>query len=100
MASRPTANPSGALAVGTTTLFTGKCTLNSIQLVSDGTNTCSVTVYDNTAASGKIMALLKVAATTVPGQYLDLSNALKAEIGLTVVVAGTGATAYVGYGGA
>lgn len=99
MSARPTANPSGALAVGTTTLWTGKCTLNSIQVVTDGTNTATVTVYDNTAASGTIVALVKILGANLFGGC-DFSNALKCENGITVVVAGTGATAYVGFGGA
>lgn len=104
MAARPTANPSGALAVGTTTLFTGKFTLNSVILVADGTAAASVTIYDNTAASGKIIAVIAVPApaiaVTATSYFLDFSNAIKAEIGITVVVAGGSAVAYVNTGGA
>lgn len=89
---------SGALASGsTTTLFNGHNFLNSIVVTTDGTNAATVTVYDNTAASGKVIAVI-----TVPGASLGVSFvpnfALKVDIGLTVVVAGTGATAYIGYG--
>lgn len=104
MAARPTANPSGALAVGTTTLFTGRFTLNSIMLLSDGTTACSVTIYDNTAASGKIMAVLAIPAPAIAATpqtaTMSFSNAVKAEIGITVVVAGGTSTAYVNTGGA
>lgn len=99
MAARPLAMPSGALAVGTTTLWTGRGTLNSVTVVTDGTNTATVTAYDNTAGSGKILALVKFPPANFLGG-IDFSNALKTEIGLTVVVAGTGATAYVGFNGA
>lgn len=100
MAARPTANPSGALAVGTTVLVTGRFTLNAIQLIPDGTNACSVQVFDNTAGSGKLMAQLAIGATSTIPASIVFDNALKAEIGITVVVAGGTATALVATGGA
>lgn len=96
----PTANPSGALAVGTNLLFNGKFTVNSIALVPDGTNACSVTVYDNIVASGKIVAIITIPASQTLPVFQNYSNALKCEIGVTVVVAGTGSIAYVSTGGA
>lgn len=98
--SHGTSIPSGALAVGTTIIRDGKGFLNSMQLVSDGTNAATLTVYDNTAASGKVIATLLVPATTVPGANMDFARALRCDIGLTVVVAGTGAVAYVNTGAA
>lgn len=98
MAARPTANPSGALAVGTTVLFTGRMTLNSLQLIPDGTNACSVQVTDG--PGGKLMAQLNIAAAGTIPVSLDFSNALKAEVGLSVIVAGGTATALVAFGGA
>lgn len=100
MAARPTANPSGALAVGTNLVFNGRYTLNSLQLIPDGTNACSVQVFDNIVASGKLMAQLNIAAAGTIPVSIDFSNALKAEIGITVVVAGGTATALVATGGA
>lgn len=91
---------SGVLATGsTTTTNSGKSFVNSIQLFGDGTNAPSVTLYDNTAGSGKIVArLIGVASTT----YMDFvpPYALRCDAGLTVVVAGVGASAIVGYGAA
>lgn len=93
-----TAISTGVLATGsTTTVLTGKATLNSIQLFGNGTNAPSVIVYDNTAGSGKIVTqLIGVAATT----YLDFipHAALRADLGMTIVVAGTGASAIVSFG--
>ncbi len=101
MAGRPLAMSSFPLAVGTTLLRTGKSTLNSIQLISDGTNACSVKVYDAlTAVAGAQIAQANVAATTTIPATVDFSNAIKAEVGLTVVVAGTGAQAIVNFNGA
>lgn len=95
----PTAIASGALAVGTTVLFTGHNYLDSIQILTDGANPGTVTVYDNTAASGKIVAVLSVPAANLSGSVV-FDRALRADIGLTVVVAGTGAQGFVGYGAA
>lgn len=100
MASRPTSNPSGALAVGTTLVFNGKFTLNSIQLVPDGTNAATLTIYDNIVASGKVLAVLSAPAASLLSLSMDFSNALKAEIGITAVVAGGTAVGYVNTGGA
>lgn len=95
---KTTALASGALAAGsTTTLSTGKGTVNSIQLTADGTNAATVTIYDATSAAGKVVAVLSIPATGVYNAVVFV-NALRCDDGVTVVVAGTGATAYVGYG--
>lgn len=97
---RSTALSSGALATAsTTTLLTGRALLNSVVIVTDGTNAGTVTVYDNTAGSGKVLVVFTVPGTALSGQ-LDFSNAVRGDIGLTVVVTGTAAVAYVMYGGA
>lgn len=101
MSARPLAMPSFPLAVGTTLLWTGKCTLNSMQLLSDATNACSVKVYDAlTAVAAKQVAQLSVPANTTAPVFIDYSNALKCETGMTVVVAGTGSQAFVNFNGA
>lgn len=88
--------PSGALT-GTTTLFTGKNYLNSIQATTDGTNDAVVTVYDNTAGSGTIVAVLTVLGANKFG-HIPFEIGVRCKVGLTVVVSGTGATGYVTYG--
>ncbi len=95
-----TAISTGSLATGsTTTVLTGRSLLNSIQLFGNGTNAPSVIVYDNTAGSGKIIAQLIGVGATI---YLDFDPcfALRGDIGMTIVVAGTGASAIVGFGAA
>lgn len=97
--SRSTAVSTGALASGSTTVVrSGASILNVITATTDGTNNATVTVYDNTAASGKVIAVV-----IVPGANLSRSTnflpGLRCEIGMTVVVTGTGATAYVAHGG-
>lgn len=92
------AKASGALATGsTTTLMSGKSTLNSVQITTDGTNAGTVTVYDNTAGSGKVLAVV-ISEGAYRTRSIVFVNPLRADLGLTVVVAGTGATAYVGFG--
>jgi hypothetical protein len=98
MSSGSSSVASGALASGsTTTLSSGKGYLNSVQVTTDGTNAATATVYDNTAGSGKVLAVLIVAGATLSGSR-NFLPALRADIGITVVVSGTGANAYVGYG--
>jgi len=49
---------SGSIATGVTA-FSGRCKLVSVHVANaHGSNTHIVTVYDNTAASGKVVALL------------------------------------------
>ena len=84
-----TAISSGLLNSGTTTvLFEGKAHLNSLQLILDGTQAGTVTVYDNTAASGKIIGVFNgVAATS--GESIVYVNPVRCDIGLTVLVSVT-----------
>ena len=62
-------------------------------LVADGTNAATVTIYDNTAASGKKLAVLNVAE----GEYLSgfvLPYCVEARTGLYIDV-GTNTTVFV-----
>ena len=97
--SRASSISSGALTPGTTTVVSRKSYLNTITLTGDGTNAATAIVYDNTAGSGKQLANLRVGANgdTV---HVDYNLGLRADVGITVVVAGTGAVAIVGYDGA
>ncbi len=92
-----TALTTGSLAVGTTTFLTGRSFLNSIQLFGDGTNAPTVTVYDNTAGSGVILGKITLPVATVYASFTPCFP-IRGDTGLTVVVAGTGATAIVTYG--
>ena len=92
-----TAMSTGSIAAGTTTVFTGKSYLNSYTILTDGVNTALVQIYDNTAGSGKLIATAQLAAAALPVTVVyDIP--LRCDIGLTVVVTGTGATALVGWG--
>lgn len=92
----PTAKSSGLLSANQL-LWTGHHTLNSVQVLADGTNAANVIVYDNTSAAGKILAQVVVPV----GQnhvFISFDRAMYAEIGLFVSVSGTGAGAIVGFG--
>lgn len=96
MGNKTTALSSGSLAAGTYTLFTGRSTLNSIQLVGNGTDAASVLVYDSTTGSGKQIAAVGIPIGQVHASIVYV-NALRCDDGLTVVVSGTGGTAHIGY---
>ncbi len=87
---------SGSLAVGTTAVSTKPGLLCNIVL-NPGSAASTVTIYDNpSAASGTILwSMVGVAnGSSIP---VEFSAPLVASLGLTVVVAGTVATALIGY---
>lgn len=86
----PTAISSGVLTPGTSTLFTGRHTLNGVTIQPGAT----VTIYDNTAASGTVLFLFVNAGTSTV--VVPFETAIRAEIGLTVVVAAANAIVYFG----
>ena len=94
-----TALSTGVLPVGTTTFLTGRSYLNSIQVFGDGTNIPTVTVYDNITGSGAVLGKITLPIGTVYGDFTPCF-AIRGDVGFTVVVAGTGATAIVSYGAA
>ncbi len=75
---------------------TGKGILTSVLVITDGTNPVTVTIYDNTDASGKVLAKFYVPGATgyggrnwtVPVQY---------ETGLYCALSGTNGSAIVEY---
>jgi hypothetical protein len=69
--------------------------LCGIFLVADGTNAASVTVYDNTSATGKKLRTLTVAAGEYYGGFV-LPTCIKASTGLYVDV-GTNTTVFIDY---
>lgn len=94
---RPTALSSGAIAPGTVTVAARRSFLNSVSLTGDGTNACTLVVYDNASTeTGKILASLRVGAAGATG-HLEYPAAVRADNGLTVVVTGTGAVGVITY---
>lgn len=80
--------------VGQTTsvanIFTGKAGLGAVLLTGDGTNVPTIDIYDNTAGSGT-----KIFTATLPittrSQFFHFAHPVRADIGLSVVITGTGA---------
>jgi hypothetical protein len=93
-----TAQTSGLLAAGTTTVYSGKGTLNAITVISDGTNAVTLTVYDNTAGSGTVLAKALVSGA-VGVYHMPFPTHVRCDNGITVVLAGTGSGAIVFFGG-
>lgn len=90
------ATSTGDLAVGTTTPQTNPAAITSITL-SPAAAISSVTIFDNkSAASGTIIGHL-VCPASVSTVTVEFTHPIRALNGLTIVVAGTGATANVGY---
>lgn len=75
---------------------TGACALCSVLVITDGTNAATVIVYDNTAASGKVVAEFVVAgATGYGGRNWIFPVAM--DNGIYLAISGTGASAVVEY---
>jgi hypothetical protein len=83
---------SGSLAVGTTAVYANPALLACV-ILNPGSAASTVTVYDNASAgSGTVLASLAGVANGA-SVALPLSIPIRAAKGITVVVAGTGATA-------
>lgn len=95
----PTARTTGTLAVGTTVISATKNFLNSVTVVTDGTNAATLTAYDNTAASGRTLVVVAVPGAEL-SRTVTFDRSLAADVGLTVLLGGTGAIAIVGFGAA
>lgn len=86
----PTALSSLLASGSTTTLATGKGTLNGVLVQPGGV----VTVYDNTAASGKVVFLYNNAGTSTAS--VVFYNAIRCDIGMTVTSAAADCIIYYG----
>ena len=81
-----------------TLVFSGRQRINALTVFTDGTNDATVSLYDNTAASGKIAVKgLCVGASKVA--HFIFENPVFMQDGLYAAVSGTGATFIVYYGG-
>ena len=81
---------SDLLGAGTFTVVPRKSQLSGVMVITDNVNVATVTVYDNaTTGTGKVLA--KCSATTATGaNSLAFVTPVRADLGITVVVAGTG----------
>lgn len=83
--------------VASALVFDGKNQLRGISVNTDGTNAATVIVYDNTTAAGKILMKVAVPGASLHGGF-SLDNPARAENGLYVSIAGTGAHCNVYFG--
>lgn len=80
----------GELAPATTLVFTGRGTLNAATVQPGGT----LTVYDNTSAAGTVILQYVNAGTNT--ESIVFRNAVRFEIGLTVVGVASNVNVYWG----
>jgi len=79
-------------------IVTGRNRINSVSLIGDGTNACSITVYDNTAGSGKVAAVVRC-RTTDQQNHIIFTFPIAMENGIFVTLAGVGGNYIIYYGG-
>lgn len=77
-------------------IFTGKPALTSIILLTDGTNDATLTVYDNTEASGKIVREFKIKGAENFGGMV-IKNPIFILNGIYAELSGIGASYFVDY---
>jgi len=88
---------SGRLTTSTL-IFNGRNRINAITLIADGTNAASISIYDNNAATGKVAAKVSAKAGEVL-VHVVFENPVFLDLGLYAALTGTGAEAFVFFGG-
>jgi hypothetical protein len=86
------------LLTSTAQVVGGKNRINAITFLGDGTNTSTLIIYDNTSASGKVLAKL-VNKATDQQNHVIFTNPVLAEKGLFASLSGTGGNYIVYFGG-
>ncbi len=72
--------------------------LHGVVLIPDGTNACTVIIYDNpAAAAGTVLAKLSIPALTTAHQFITFNSPVSANSGIYADVSGTGANYIVYY---
>ena len=79
-----------------TSILSGPGAVHTILVTADGTNAATVVVYDNTDASGTILARVVVDAGAT-FENCHLTTPVVANTGIYLSVSGTGAAAVVHY---
>jgi hypothetical protein len=80
-----------------TLVASGKNRLNALSIIGDGTNAGTVTIYDNTTNSGKIVAQ-GLTRTSDVQQHIIWTYPVVVEKGIYVTITGTNCKAIVYYG--
>lgn len=91
-----TCKSSGELTAATT-VREGRSHLFGVLILTDGSNDALVQVYDNTSAAGTLLFKGSLAAAENTG-YVPFNYPVRADLGLHVVITGTGASVILYYG--
>lgn len=90
---------SSGLKTANAVIASGKNRINSVTLITDGTNAGTIVIYDNaSAASGTVLAKVKCSGAGLV-QHVVFENPVVAQDGIYADVTGTGAEYIVYYGG-
>lgn len=92
-----TSSLSTGLLSASTSVATGKNRINAITFLGDGTNASTLTIYDNTAGSGKVVAKV-VNRTSDQQNHIIFTNPVICDNGIYATLGGTGGTFIVYYG--
>ena len=92
-----TSSLSTGLLSASASVATGKNRINAITFLGDGTNASTLTLYDNTAASGKIVARV-VNRTSDQQNHIIFTNPVVCDNGIYASLGGTGGTYIIYYG--
>lgn len=79
-------------------IATGANKINAITFLGDGTNSSTLTIYDGTSASGKVLAKV-VNRPSDQQNHIIYTNPVKCETGIYASLSGTGGTYIVYFGG-
>lgn len=88
---------SSDLKVASALIATGRNRINAITFLGDGTNASTLTVYDNTTGSGKVIAKL-VNKAADQQNHVIFTFPVYCENGIYASLAGTGGNYIIYYG--
>lgn len=80
---------SSGLLAASAAVATRPSAITSVSLVGDGTNAATVIVYNNTAASGTVVAKLSVSSGQ-PHAFAHFDNPIDCSNGIYAAISGTG----------
>lgn len=79
-------------------VFSGAGTMKAVLLYTDGTNDASLTIYDNTAASGKIIREVHAKGSDGKGPFGNENAFVYCSTGCYAALSGTGAYFIIDHG--
>ena len=93
-----TSSLSSGLQTTSTLIATGRNRINAIIFLGDGTNSSTLSIYDNTSGSGKVSVKLINKATEQQNQVI-FTMPVYFENGIYAQLSGTGGNYIIYYGG-